>query len=64
MTIFDYAAINEFSFEQFLESVGKTRKTTFFSDISIAECFGVSEVTDTYNRVIDEWGNNLEFMCE
>ena len=64
MNIFEYAAANEMCFEQFLESVGKTRKTTFFSDISIAECFGVSEVTDTYYRVMEGWGNNLEFMCE
>ena len=64
MNIFEYAAINEIEFEQFLESVGKTRKTTLFSDLSIAECFGVSEVTDTYNRVMEGWGNNLEFMCE
>ena len=64
MNIFDYAAINEFRFEQFLESVGKTRKTTFFSDLTIAECYGVIEVVDTYKRVMEGWGNNLEFMCE
>ncbi len=64
MNIFEYAEINEIEFEQFLESVGKTRKTTLFSDLSIAECFGVSEVVDTYKRVMEGWGNNLEFMCE
>ena len=64
MNIFEYAAANEMCFEQFLESVGKTRKTTLFSDLSIAECFGVSEVTDTYKRVMNEWGKSLDFMCE
>jgi hypothetical protein len=64
MTIFEYAAANEMCFEQFLESVGKTRKTTFFSDLSIAECYGVGEVTDTYNRVMEGWGKSLDFMCE
>lgn len=64
MNIFEYAAINEIEFEQFLESVGKTRKTTLFSDLSIAECFGVSEVADTYKRVMDDWGKSLDFMCE
>ena len=64
MNIFEYAAANEMAFEQFLESVGKTRKTTLFSDLSIAECFGVSEVADTYKRVMDDWGKSLEFMCE
>ena len=64
MNIFEYAAVNEFGFEQFLESVGKTRKTTFYSDLTIAECYGISSVVDTYNRVMEGWGNNLEFMCE
>ena len=32
MNIFEYAAANEMCFEQFLESVGKTRKTTLFSE--------------------------------
>lgn len=64
MNIFEYAAANEMAFEQFLESVGKTRKTTFFSDLTIAECFGVNEVTDTYENVMNEWGKNLDFMCE
>ena len=64
MNIFEYAAANEICFEQFLESVGKTRKTTFFSDLSIAECYGLSGVTDTYNNVMKYWGESLDFMCE
>jgi hypothetical protein len=64
MNILEYAAANEMCFEQFLESVGKTRKTTFFSDLTIAECYGMSEVVDTYNRVMDDWSKNLDFMCE
>lgn len=39
-------------------------KTTFFSDLSIAECFGKKSVQDTYNRVMKEWKNNIEYMTE
>jgi hypothetical protein len=64
MNIFEYASSCEYSFEQFLQSVGKERKTTFFSDLSIAECFGVEGVCDTYERVMESWGDDLEYMCE
>lgn len=64
MNVFAYASINEQYFEQFLESVGKERKTTFFADLSIAEWFGTNAVDDTYNRVMKSWGDDLEYMCE
>jgi hypothetical protein len=64
MNVFEYANANEKYFEQFLESVGKTRKTTFFADLSIAECYGVDGVKDTYRNVMKSWGDDLEFMCE
>ena len=64
MNIFEYAASMEVCFEQFLESVGKTRKTTFFSDLSIAECYGADAIRDTYENVMKSWGDNLDFMCE
>jgi hypothetical protein len=64
MNVFVYASINEQHFEQFLESVGKERKTTFFADLSIAEWFGTNAVDDTYNRVMKSWGDDLEYMCE
>lgn len=64
MNVFAYASINEQYFEQFLETVGKERKTTFFADLSIAEWFGTNAVDDTYNRVMKSWGDDLEFMCE
>jgi hypothetical protein len=64
MNIFAYASINEQYFEQFLESVDKERKTTFFADLSIAEWCGNNAVDDTYNRVMKSWGDDLEYMCE
>lgn len=40
-------------------------KTTFFSDLSIAECCGSNKsIIDTYNKIIREWGNNIEYMTE
>ena len=39
-------------------------KTTFFSDLSIAECFGDDAIIQTYNKVIREWGNNIIYITE
>lgn len=46
------------------EMIGYTPKTTFWSDFSIAECFRVKGIKDTYNRAKNEWKNNIEFMTE
>lgn len=43
---------------------GYEPKTTFFSDLSIAECFGIDAINDTYNKAIKEWGNNIIYMTE
>ena len=64
MNVFQYAANCEMNFEAFLESVGKERKTTFFSDLSIAECFGENRVIETYDTVMLEWKNDIDYMCE
>lgn len=64
MNILQYASGMEMCFEHFLESVGKERKTTFFADLSIAECYGIKAVNDTYKNVMRSWGDDLEYMCE
>jgi hypothetical protein len=64
MNVFEYAAANEIYFENFLNSVGKERKTTFFSDLSIAECYGVDSITDTCNRVVKSWKDDVVYMSE
>jgi len=64
MNVFQYASACELMFESFLNEVGKERKTTFFADLSIAECYGVKGVKDTYRQVMRSWGKNLDFMCE
>lgn len=64
MNVFQYAANSEAAFEHFLQSVGKERKTTFFSDLSIAEYYSEAAVIDTYNNVMREWKDDITFMCE
>lgn len=64
MNVFQYAMGMEQCFEHFLQSVGKERKTTFFSDLSIAECYGINAVKETYRDVMRSWGDDLDFMCE
>lgn len=64
MNCFEYTNKCEANFESFLNSVGKEKKTTFYADLSIAEWCGTNAVEDTYNRVMEEWGDNLEYMCE
>lgn len=46
------------------EMIGYEPKTTFWSDFSIAECYGVDSVKDTYNRAKEEWKDNIEYMTE
>ena len=64
MNVFQYASSCEVMFENFLLSVGKERKTTFFSDISMAEWYGESAILDTYNNVMNVWKDDINFMCE
>lgn len=64
MNVFQYAMSCEQMFEGFLNDVGKKRKTTFFSDLSIAECYGINEIKDTYKRVLKAWKTDVVFMSE
>lgn len=62
--IFKYAAANEAAFEKYWNGLGHERKTTFFSDLSIAECYGADGIRDTYDRVMKSWMDNLAFITE
>ena len=66
MNVFQYAAVNEKMFEDYLASVGDyKRKTTFYSDLSIAELMeGEKGVTDTYKRVLKSWLKSIEYITE
>ena len=46
------------------DNMGYEAKTTFWSDFSIAERFGVNGVRDTFERVMDEWKNNYDYLTE
>lgn len=52
------------SIAPFLEMSGYTPKTTFWTDFSIADKFGVKAVEDTYNRAFKEWKSNIEYVTE
>jgi hypothetical protein len=39
-------------------------KTTFYSDFSIADRFGIRAVKDTYKRAFNEWKHNYVYLTE
>lgn len=51
-------------YEEMIAMTGYEPKTTFWSDFSIAERFGVSAIKDTFNRAFDEWKKNYVFLTE
>lgn len=65
MNVLEYAARAERAWEMLMQELsGYERKTTFYSDLSIADCFGTDAVKDTYNRVLKEWMHNIEYITE
>ena len=64
MNLFQKAFALERAFENFLRESGKERKTTFYSDFSLADPFGLKGVKDTYNRAFKAWKNDVEYMSE
>lgn len=62
--VFHYGACEEHIFERVMGETRYTRKTTFFSDLSIAEWYGLESVKDTYNNVVKSWLNNVEYFTE
>ena len=46
------------------ELTGYTPKTTFYTDFSIADKFGVAAIKDTYNRAFNEWKTDVEYLTE
>lgn len=47
-----------------LPSIGYEPKTTFWEDFSIADCFGVGAVKDTFDRAFDSWKNDYIYLTE
>jgi hypothetical protein len=46
------------------EITGYKPKTTFYTDLSIADKYGKSGILDTYERVFDAWKDDTEFFTE
>lgn len=59
-----YGAVEETIIERLFEEQGYEKKTTFFSDLSIAEWYGVGNVKETVNRICKEWFNDVEYFTE
>ena len=65
MSVYEYANVCTKMFEANLGNVGNyRRRTTFYEDLSIAEYYGEANVKDTYNRVMKEWLDNIEYITE
>ena len=43
---------------------GYETKTTFWSDFSIADVFGINAVKDTYKRAFKVWRNDYIYLTE
>lgn len=50
--------------EQVNTLAGYTPRTTFFSDLSIAECFGKTAIIKTYRDIIKQWGRDIIYITE
>ena len=46
------------------EMTGYKPKTTFYEDFSIADCFGVGAVVDTYRVAMLAWKEDVEYLTE
>lgn len=46
------------------ELTGYKVKTTFYTDFSIAERFGLNAVVDTYKTSFESWKTNCEYITE
>ena len=43
---------------------GQETKTTFWSDFSIADVFGINAIKDAYNRAFEEWKDDYVYLTE
>lgn len=49
---------------EYMASLGYEVKTTFWQDFSIAERFGANAIKETYERVYNEWKNDVVYWTE
>ena len=46
------------------EMTGYKPITTFYTDFSIADGFGVDAINDTYKRAFEEWKSDYKYLTE
>ena len=46
------------------EITGYVPQTTFYTDFSIADQYGLEAIQDTYNRSFNSWKNNYIYITE
>ena len=46
------------------EMCGYKPKTTYYTDFGIAEWFGADAIRDTYERAMEAWKENIEWVTE
>ena len=49
---------------QIEEMTGYKPITTFYSDFTIADAFGVEAIEDTFNRAFKEWKRDYKYLTE
>lgn len=64
MNILKEAAKAQAQYTDIMESFGYETQTTFYSDLTIADAFGVDAVKDTFDRAFKEWKSNIVYITE
>lgn len=64
MNVIEYAHRNEVMFENQCNEIGYKRQTSFYSDLSIAEFYGIDAVKETYNNIVKHWSNDVVYFSE
>lgn len=64
VNVFQYSATSERCMEMQLSELGKERLTTFMSDLSIGEWYGLSGVLDTIKNAVTSWKDDETYMAE
>lgn len=63
-TIFTHLNHGDMTFREFMKENGYELQTTFWSDFSIADLFGLPAVRDTFRRAFEEWKEDYKYLTE
>lgn len=62
--VFSYGSGMQLANWNIEEMCGYKPLTTFYTDFSIADKFGISAIKDTYNKIFNEWKNDYKYLTE